>query len=73
MDSRSNIPAPSCSVEPLQGHLERRGSGFVDGRPTRVGRKPETRSARMRGNPSSSRLESTGKKSLLGSCRTSVP
>ena len=72
MDSRLNIPAPSCSVEPPRDTWNEATSGFVDDRLSRVGASREVmREAEATPNPS--RVESTGKKSWLGSCKTSVP
>ena len=56
----------------LRGTLERRRSGFVDWPLKRVGATRDV-TTRARGNPSSSHLESTGKKSFVGSCVSTVP
>ena len=55
-----------------RGTLERSGSGFVDWPCKGVGASRDLM-PRMRGNPSPSFVESTGKKSFRGSMQMSVP
>ena len=68
------FPSRVATLKP-RGTLERSRSGYVDWPLKGVGdlknRRDLTRS--VRGNPSATSVESTGKKSFRGSCKTSVP
>ena len=71
MDSPVETLAPPCSVEPM------RDTGTKSGRScgwpfNRVGASRDG-STRIKGNLYPSRVESTGKKSSLGSCTVTVP
>ena len=63
MDSRLTFRPRQLHVITYEGTLERMESGFVDWPSNRVGEIRDG-SARMRGNPIPSFLESTGKKSF---------
>ena len=73
MDSWRTFQPRRLSVITTEGTLERRECGLVDWPSNRVGESRDG-SARMRGNPIPSFLESTGKKSFSWEFkRASVP
>jgi len=65
MDRGRKFPPRRSSVKTHQGTQERSGGGHVDRPSNRVGASRDG-NARARGDPSSSLMESTGKKSLTG-------